>query len=114
MKSDYQYSVKTVYNNFPWPMSATDAQKKKIEEATQAVLDARAEFPNSSLADLYDPLTMPPALLKAHQALDRAVDAAYGKKSFASEADRVAFLFEEYQKLVAPLQPREPKSNNKN
>jgi hypothetical protein len=103
MKSDYQYSVKTVYNNFPWPVNAMEAQKKKIEEAAQAVLDARAEFPNSSLADLYHPLTMPPALLKAHQALDRAVDAAYGKKSFASEADRVAFLFEEYQKLIAPL-----------
>jgi hypothetical protein len=101
LKSDYRYSKDIVYNNFPWP--TTERQKKAIEDAAQAVLDARAQFPNSSLADLYDPLTMPPALLKAHQALDRAVDAAYGKKSFASEADRVAFLFEEYQKLVAPL-----------
>ena len=65
-----------VYNNFPWPESPTDAQKQKIETAAQAVLDARAAHPNASLADLYDPLTMPPNLVKAHQALDVAVDAA--------------------------------------
>lgn len=71
------------------------------------MLDARAQFPDATLADLYDPLTMPPVLLKAHQALDRAVDAAYGRKSFASEAERVAFLFGRYQALVSLL----PKSD---
>ena len=74
-----------------------------IEAAAQAVLDARAKYPTSTLADLYDPLTMPPELVKAHQALDRAVDAAYGRTTFKSEAERVAFLFERYQQLIAPL-----------
>jgi hypothetical protein len=74
-----------------------------IETAAQAVLDARAQFPGSTLADLYDPLAMPPELVRAHQTLDRAVDAAYGKKSFASEAERVAFLFERYQALTSLL-----------
>ena len=67
------------------------------------MLDARAKFPTATLADLYDPLTMPPELVKAHQALDKAVDAAYGKTGFKSEAERVAFLFERYQQLAAPL-----------
>ena len=96
MKSDYQYSAGIVYNNFPWPENPTEKQKQAIEASAQAVLDARAQFPNSSLADLYDPLTMPPALLKAHQHLDKTVDAAYGKTNFQTEAQRVAFLFELY------------------
>ncbi|MBU6465804.1 MAG: hypothetical protein KGQ30_03730, partial [Burkholderiales bacterium] len=78
-----------------------------IEIAAQTVLDARAQFAGSSLADLYDPLTMPPVLLKAHQKLDAAVDKAYqlcgGKKSYASDAERVAFLFERYQQLTSLL-----------
>ena len=74
-----------------------------VKTAAQRVLDARAKFPDSSLADLYDPLSMPPALSQAHQALDRAVDAAYGKKSFASDAERVAFLLELYQKYTSLL-----------
>ena len=78
-----------------------------IEKSTQCVLDARAKFASSSLADLYDPLTMPPALLKAHQKLDTAVDAAYqpsgGKKSYASDAERVVFLFELYQRITSLL-----------
>lgn len=102
MKSDYQYSAGIVYNNFPWP-EPTGKQQAVIEAAAQGVLDARAKFPISTLADLYDPLTMPPGLVKAHQALDRAVDAAYGKTAFKTEAERVAFLFERYQQLVAPL-----------
>lgn len=69
----------------------------------QVVLGARATFPNATLADLYDPLSMPPELVKAHQALDRAVDAAYGKIVFKTEAERVAFLFERYQQLTVPL-----------
>jgi len=85
----------------------TDKRLGTFEQAAQAVLDARAAFPTSSLADLYDPLTMPPALLKAHQKLDTAVDAAYqpsgGKKTYASDAERVAFLFELYQRITSLL-----------
>ncbi|MBW6511636.1 MAG: hypothetical protein K0A93_05890 [Desulfuromonadaceae bacterium] len=102
LKSDYRYSSGIVYNNFPWP-TPTEKQQATIEAAAQSVLDARAQFPNATLADLYDPLTMPSPLVKAHQTLDRAVDAAYGKTTFKSEAERVAFLFERYQQLVAPL-----------
>ena len=105
LKSDYRYSAAIVYNNFPWPDAPTEAQRTAIESAAQGVLDARAQFPGSTLADLYDPLTMPPALLKAHQRLDAAVDAAYGKKAnaFKSDAERVAFLFEQYQRLTSLL-----------
>lgn len=100
LKSDYQYSGLIVYNNFPWPDTITDKQHQTIETAAQAVLDARAKFPDSSLADLYDPLTMPPMLVKAHHKLDAAVDAAYSKKKFSGDSDRVAFLFELYQQLT--------------
>jgi len=122
LKSDYRYSAGIVYNNFPWPLDATDKQKQAIEEAAQKVLDTRAKFPKSSLADLYDPLTMPPDLLKAHQALDRAVDTAYvssgGKKNFASDAERVAFLFDLYRQIVGLLPalqagPRKRKPKNR-
>ncbi len=102
LKSDYRYSAGIVYNNFPWP-EPTEKQQSAIEAVAQVVLDARAKYPTSTLADLYDPLTMPPELVKAHQALDRAVDAAYGKIAFKTEAERVAFLFERYQQLTAPL-----------
>ena len=101
LKSDFRYSKDIVYNNFAWP-TPTDKQKATIEKAAQAVLDARLLFPQSSLADLYDPLSMPPELVKAHQQLDKAVDAAYGK-TFKNEAERVAHLFELYQQLTAPL-----------
>ena len=96
----YRYSKDIVYNNFPWP-EANDKQKATIEPLAQAVLDARALFPESSLADLYDPLTMPPELLKAHQKLDRAVMKLYGFKANMAEAEVVAKLFERYQRLVA-------------
>ncbi len=112
LESRYQYSAGIVYNNFPWP-EPTDKQHAAIEAAAQSVLDARAKFPSATLADLYDPLTMPPELVKAHQRLDRAVDAAYGVTGFKSEAERVAFLFERYQELVAPLVPM-IKKNRKN
>jgi hypothetical protein len=105
LKSDYRYSVGIVYNNFPWPENPGDKQRQAVEIAAQAVLDARAQFPDSSLADLYDPLTMPPVLLKAHRVLDKAVDAAYGKRDFKTEAERVAFLFDLYQKYTASLLP---------
>jgi hypothetical protein len=130
MKSDYQYSAGIVYNNFPWPdcrsgvsprtsngenctdaFAATSRSYKNIDAAAQAVLDARAVHISASLADLYDPLTMPANLLKAHQALDKAVDAAYGYKPGLSKAEggantdaaRVAFLFERYQALTSLL-----------
>jgi len=109
LKNDYRYSAGIVYNNFPWPENPTEKQKQNIETAAQGVLDARAEFPGSSLADLYDPLTMPPVLIKAHQKLDKAVDAAYGKTNFKTEAERVAFLFELYQKYTSLFAPEKPK-----
>lgn len=112
LKSDYQYSVKIVYNNFPWP-TPTPAQEQAITEKAQAILAARAQFPSSTLADLYDPLTMPPVLLRAHQALDRAVDAAYRRAPFTTERERVAFLFERYQGFVAPLVPKEKRGRGK-
>ncbi len=106
LKSDYRYSAKLTYNTFPWPQTATDKQKQAIEAAAQAVLDARAKFPTSSLADLYDPLTMPEALTKAHHKLDAAVDAAYAKRKFTGDSDRIAFLFELYQQITSPLESR--------
>jgi hypothetical protein len=109
LKSDYRYSNSIVYNNFPWPDEPTDKHRTSIETAAQAVLDARAQFPQSTLADLYDPLTMPPALVKSHHALDRAVDACYRKAAFTSDAQRVEFLFERYQQLTSLL-PKEKKS----
>ena len=103
LKSDFRYSKDIVYNNFPWPENPTEKQKKTIEEKAQKVLDARLEFPNSSLADLYNPLTMPLALLKAHNDLDKAVDLAYRPQPFTSEANRMVFLFELYEKYTADL-----------
>ena len=103
LKSDYRYSNQLVYNNFPWPRDSTEKQKTVIDEAAQGVLDARTAHPDASLADLYDPVAMPPDLRKAHQVLDKAVDAAYGKKRFASDAERVAFLFELYHKYTSLL-----------
>lgn len=102
LESRYRYSKDIVYNNFPWP-DPTDQLRQAIEHAAQGVLDARAIHANATLADLYDPVTMPPNLVKAHQNLDRAVDAAYGRRDFRTEAERVAFLFERYQALTAPL-----------
>lgn len=100
MKSDYQYSKELVYANFPWP-APTEEQKAKIEKTAQEILDARALYPDSSLADLYDPLTMPKELLKAHQGNDRAVMAAYGLPiKGTTESDAVAHLFKMYEKLV--------------
>jgi hypothetical protein len=118
LESRYRYSKDIVYNNFPWPEPLDDKARSAIETAAQAVLDARAAFPDSTLADLYDPLSMPPALVKAHQQLDRAVDAAYiavekaaGRKApkLGTDAERVAFLFERYQALTSLLPAEKPK-----
>jgi hypothetical protein len=107
LESRYRYTNQIVYNNFPWPTLA-DGQRAAIEAVAQGVLDARAQFPTATLADLYDPLTMPPALLKAHQKLDASVDAAYGRRSFRNDAERVAFLFERYQQLTSLLPADKP------
>lgn len=101
LKSDYRYSKDIVYNNFPWP-EVSEAQKAKIEQTAQAILDARALYPDSSLADLYDEVTMPPELRRAHQQNDRAVMEAYGfptSRDF-TESDCVARLFEMYKQLT--------------
>ena len=103
MKSDYRYSNKLVYNNFPWPQNQTSDQYKAVEEAAQAVLDTRDQFKGQTLADLYDPNTMPPALTDAHAKLDRAVDKSYRKESFKTERERVEYLFQLYEALQSPL-----------
>ena len=107
LKSDYRYSKDVVYNNFPWP-TPTEAQKAKIEQTAQAILDARALYPDCSLADLYDDLTMPPELRKAHQANDRTVMDAYGftkgTAARTSESACVAELMKRYQQLLSAQQ----------
>ena len=109
LKSDYRYSNAIVYNNFPWP-TPTEQQTQKIKETAQAVLDARALYPDSSLADLYDELTMPPELRKAHQANDRAVMDAYGftkgTAARTSESACVAELMKLYQQKVSAAQSK--------
>jgi len=112
MKSDYQYSISIVYNNFPWPQAPASKQGEDIEAAAQAVLDTRAQHPGASLADLYDPRTMPPNLVKAHRKLDAVVDASYSKKKFLGDSDRVAFLFGMYQQLTSMF-PAESKAVRK-
>jgi len=103
IKSDFRYSNELVYNNFPWPENPIDKQSQTVEEKAQKVLDVRKEFPNSSLADLYDPLTMPPTLVKAHQELDKAVDLCYRPQLFPNETKRIEYLFELYEKYTKPL-----------
>ncbi|MFA9290123.1 MAG: class I SAM-dependent DNA methyltransferase, partial [Solirubrobacteraceae bacterium] len=102
-----------VYHTFPFPENPTEKQIKTIEEKAQKVLDVRLQFPNSSLADLYDPLIMPPALVKAHNELDKAVDLAYRPQAFTSEAKRMEFLFELYEKYTADLFTKEKVKRNK-
>ena len=125
LKSYYSYPKDIVYNNFPWPDLSPSNQppaqegraQAAIETAAQSVLDARAKFPDSSLADLYDPLTMPPALVKAHQKLDAAVDKAYelggGRKSHKTAAERVAFLLELYQQYTSLLPTEKAKPSRR-
>jgi hypothetical protein len=103
LKSDYRYSNNLVYNNYPWPKDPSDKNIKKVEDKAQKVLDVRAEYPDSSLADIYDPLTMPPKLVKAHQELDKAVDLCYRPQAFGSEAVRIEYLFDLYNQYTAPL-----------
>ena len=110
LKSDYRYSAKLVYNNFPWPMDATAVQREKVEECSRNVLDVRKGYldKGATLADLYDPLTMPAPLLKAHQALDHAVDRCYRAKPFKTESERIEYLFQLYEQITTPLAPSAP------
>ncbi|MCG7857239.1 hypothetical protein MD537_09680 [Flavihumibacter sediminis] len=103
MKSDIQYSNEIVYNNYPWPENPSEKNQEAIGKAAQGVLDARAKFSSSSLADLYDPNTMPPELIKAHQQLDKAVDLAYRSQPFPNETKRIEYLFELYDKYTAGM-----------
>jgi hypothetical protein len=100
LESRYRYSAGIVYNNFPWPEAISGERRARIEQAAAAVLAAREQYPDATLADLYDPPSMPPDLLRAHQQLDREVDAAYSRKTFTGDADRVALLFERYRELT--------------
>ena len=103
LEGRYRYSNEIVYNNFPWPENSNEGKKQKVEEAAQKVLDARNQYPDSSLADLYDPLSMPPDLVKAHNSLDKAVDKCYRSQPFTTELNRIEFLFDLYEKYVKDL-----------
>ena len=124
LESRYRYSNRIVYNNFPWPVEPTAAQRGRVEEAAQRILDLRVELgdgragllpaangrgPTTCLADLYDQEGMPIPLLKAHAALDRAVESCYRRQAFTSDRQRVEFLFTLYDKLTAPLLPMDAK-----
>ncbi|MBN2747534.1 MAG: class I SAM-dependent DNA methyltransferase [Bacteroidales bacterium] len=113
LKSDYRYSNTIVYNNYPFPKEVNDNQKERVEKAAQAVLDTRSKYPDSSLSDLYDPLAMPPDLLKAHKELDKAVDLCYRSQPFANERARIEFLFGLYSQYISPLQAEMDKQNKK-
>jgi hypothetical protein len=103
IKSDYRYSNEMVYNNYPFPKNVSGKNKTKVSEKAQNILDVRAEFPKSSLADLYNPLTTPPKLAKAHQALDKVVDLCYRPQVFPNESSRIEYLFELYNEYTKPL-----------
>jgi len=112
LKSDYRYSNKLVYNNYPWPESPSEKQLASVETAAQGVLDVRKEYltKGATLADLYDPLAMPPGLTKAHTELDRAVDRCYRSQPFTSDRQRVEFLFALYERITTPLLPTRRKN----
>ena len=113
IKSDYRYSNEIVYNNYPWAKEPSDKNKNAVETKAQKVLDVRVDFPESSLADLYDPLTMPPKLVKAHQELDKAVDLCYRPQAFTNETGRIEFLFDLYNEYKMPLLKKEKKTKKK-
>lgn len=109
LKSDYRYSKDIIYNNFPFPENISDKQKQDVETLAKIVLDIRSNYLDSSLADLYDPLTMPVDLIKIHKKLDKAVDLCYRSQPFTSELNRIEFLFEQYEQLTNPLPSTEKK-----
>lgn len=112
LKSDFRYSIGIVYNAFPWP-EADESAKAKIRALAEAVLDARARFPDASLADLYDADAMKPELRAAHRNLDKAVDALYKRNGFASDRERVEHLSTLYEKLVSPLMAASGKAHRR-
>lgn len=103
LKSDWRFTKDNVYNNFPWPLDPSEKQVKTIEEKAQAVIDIRADFGENSLGDMYNTLTMPPALAKAHQELDKAVDLAFRPQPFLNENKRMEFLFDLYETYTEGL-----------
>jgi len=103
LEGRYRYSNNIVYNNFPWAMNISEKQKERVEKSAQAVLDARKQFLDSSLADLYDPSAMPKVLVDAHRALDKAVDLCYRPEAFQTELERLEFLFALYRQYTEPL-----------
>lgn len=113
LESRYRYSNNLVYNNFPFPTSVTDKRREKVDRTAQGILGARTQFANSTLADLYDPLTMPKELLDAHRANDEAVDACYGKRRFTNELERLEFLFLLYRNYTEPIAVLEEKETRK-
>ncbi len=113
LKSDYRYSARLVYNNFPWPESPGESKTARVEAAAQAVLDARENHPGSTLADLYDPLTMPADLARAHKTLDRAVDRCYRSQPFPDDRRRFEFLFAMWERLTAPITAPKKKPRRK-
>ncbi len=113
LESRYRYSTTLVYNNFPWPEKPSEKNQAAVVAGADAVLSARKEFPDDTLADLYDPLAMPPALVKAHAELDRAVDLCYRPQPFQNDRQRVEHLFALYEKLTAPLIPVAKKGRRK-
>lgn len=113
LKSDYRYSNTIVYNNYPWPENPTEKQIKAIEEKAQNILNVRNEFPKSSLANLYDADDLYPKLIKAHNELDKVVDSAYRPQPFTTEAKRMEFLFELYEKYTADLFTKEKTKKKK-
>jgi type II restriction/modification system DNA methylase subunit YeeA len=113
LKSDYSYSNTIVYNNFPWPQDLPRQKTQGIEKLAQQVLKVRERYPKNSLADLYDPLTMPPDLVRAHQDLDKFVDMCYRPQPFENEMQRIEFLFDLYKKYTRPLFGSEKKKRSK-
>jgi len=103
LESRYRYSKDIVYNNFPWPQQVPSQKINDVEDKAKKVLRAREQFPESSLAYLYYPTSMPANLVKAHNDLDKAVDNCYTTKTFATELQRLEFLFEMYRKITEPL-----------
>ena len=103
LKSDWRFTKDNVYNNYPFPQNMNEANKNKVEQAAQEVLDTRLKYPSSSLADLYAPLSMPPDLVKAHQTLDKAVDVCYRPQAFTNELSRIEYLFNLYEQYSAPM-----------
>lgn len=112
LESRYRYSKKGVYNNFPFPQGVASKLRANIEAAAETVLTVREQYPDASLADLYDPLAMPVELRRAHTALDRAVERAYRHRAFENDVERLHHLFERYQALTATLLEPKPRKRS--